>query len=178
MGWFSCVFPLLLCYQSLCKLPTSAESAVATPTCPLRSAACSNTGWLQIVQLSWLFVRAHARRKGALSRNDLLRLACWSVGVSTSPPSLPTLPLLQLGHGHILELTSGLMLGQSMGCLWLPDYSINHHLVSRTHGSLSASIRAGPCRNRWLLFCCFCIPSGCSEPSYWASGEMANDWFP
>lgn len=43
-------------------------------------------------ELSWLFVWTHARRKGALSRNDLVIVAVWfvagrwSVGVKEPPP--------------------------------------------------------------------------------------------
>lgn len=84
-------------------------------------------------------------------------LECGSAEYAPLPPFTPIYPPPPFfnSHWHTLQLTSRLMFSQSMGCLWLPDYSINQRwtleLVFRTCRWVSASIRAGRRHNRWLF---------------------------
>lgn len=116
-------------------------------------------------ELSWLFVWTHARRKGALSRNDLVIVAVWfvagrwSVGVK-EPPPLHESTLLTLTH--TLQLTSRLMFSQSMGPFIPPDYSINRRRtlefmnLARADEFADRSVATGGCCR------CCCTQSCCS----------------
>lgn len=170
------------------KLPTSEKGAVGSILPPqpllcarfLPSCLCNSTlNWVgegdrclaclwklsRPSELSWLFVWTHARRKGALSRNDLVIVAVWfvagrwSVGVK-EPPPLHESTLLTLTH--TLQLTSRLMFSQSMGPLIPPDYSINRRRtlefmnLARADEFADRSVATGGCCR------CCCTQSCCS----------------
>lgn len=127
-------------------------------------------------ELSWLFVWTHVRRKGALSRNDLVIVAVWfvsgrwSVGVKElCPPSMT----------HTLQLTSRLMFSQSMGPLMASRLFDKPPLNSRVYEfgarrRVCGSIR----RNRWLLSLLLHTKLLQWSDHIESRCERANNWFP